>query len=85
MAQSLGLNLACCADLEVRDDELVPTLTIFEAMELASILGVLLHELLDAPPAAQRIALSDLPARITAYAGQVGIPIEQLEDQLART
>ncbi len=84
MAQSLGLNLAWYADLEARDDELVSTLTMFKAMELASIFGVPLHELLDAPPSAQRISLIDLPDRITAYAGQAGIPMEQLEDQLGR-
>jgi transcriptional regulator with XRE-family HTH domain len=82
MAQQLTLNVAWYADLEARDAELVSTLTMFKAMELASIFGVSLHELLDAPPAAQRISLLDLPDRITAYAGQAGIPMAQLEDQL---
>src|SRR5258706_6141727 len=81
MAQSLGLNLAWYADLEARDDELVSTLTMFKAMELASIFGVPFHELLDAPPSAQRISLIDLPDRITAYARHARIPQEELQDQ----
>jgi transcriptional regulator with XRE-family HTH domain len=62
MSQRLGLNPAWYSDLEKRDDELASTLTIFKAMELASIFGVTLHELLDEPPVAdERIALMELP------------------------
>ena len=83
MSRLLGLNPAWYSDLEKRDDELTSTLTIFKAMELASILGVTLHELLDEPPVAdERIALMELPERILAHAKREGISVEQLEERV---
>lgn len=83
MSQLLELNPAWYADLEHRDEELASTLTIFKAMELASIFGVSLHELLGAPPIAhERIALMELPERIIAHAKREAISIEQLERQV---
>jgi DNA-binding XRE family transcriptional regulator len=83
MAQRLGLNIAWYADLEARDDELTSTLTIFKAMELASIFGVTLPALLDEPPVADElIALMELPDRILAHAKREGISIEQLEERM---
>lgn len=83
MSQLLGLNPAWYSDLEKRDDELASTLTIFKAMELASIFGVTLHELLDEPPVAhERIALTELPERIIAHAKREGISVEQLEERV---
>jgi DNA-binding XRE family transcriptional regulator len=49
IAQRLGLNEAWYADLEQRDGELAASLTLFKAMELASLFGVTLHELIGAP------------------------------------
>jgi transcriptional regulator with XRE-family HTH domain len=83
MAQRLELNEAWYADLERHDDELASTLTLFKAMEMASILGVTLAELLDEPPVTdKRIALIDLPARILAHASRKGISMAQLEEQV---
>ena len=83
MSQLLELNPAWYADLEHRDEELASTLTIFKAMELASIFGVSLHELLGAPPIGHvRIALMELPERIIAHAKREAISIEQLERQV---
>jgi DNA-binding XRE family transcriptional regulator len=83
MAQRLGLNMAWYSDLETRDDELASTLTIFKAMELASIFGVSLHELLDEPPVTgDLIALPELPDRIIAHAKREGISVEQLAERV---
>jgi len=83
MAQRLALNIAWYADLEKHDDELASTLTLFKAMELASIFGISLHELLDAPPVVgERVALMDLPARILAHARREGMSVGQLEERL---
>ena len=52
-------------------------------MELASIFGVTLQELLDAPPVTgERIALVELPDRILARAKRDGISVEQLEERV---
>ena len=84
MAQRLELNEAWYADLERHDDELASTLTIFKAMEMVSILGVTLAELLDEPAALadERIALIDLPDRILAHASRKRISVAQLEEQI---
>jgi len=83
LAKSLDLNVAWYADLESRDEELAATLTMFKAMELASILGAPLHELLDEPPVTgEGMALIELPDHILAYAKYAGISLEQLEEQI---
>lgn len=83
MTQLLGLNMAWYADLERHDDELVSTLTLFQAVHLASIFGVRLHELLDEIPVPeQRIALMELPDRIVAQTKREGITVEQFEDNV---
>ena len=83
VAKSLDLNIAWYADLESRDHEFAATLTMFKAMELASILGVKLHELLDAPPInGKGMTLIELPDQILAYAKHAGISVEQLEEQI---
>ena len=82
IAKALDINIAWYADLESRDGELAATLSLFKAMELASTLGVPLHELLDDPPFnGEPIALMELPEHILAYAKHQGISIEQLEKQ----
>lgn len=83
LAKSLDLNIAWYADVESRDGELAATLTMFKAMELASILEVPLQELLDAPPVSGKsITLIELPDHILAYAKHAGITVEQLEEQI---
>ena len=83
MAQRLDLNIAWYADLEKRDDELASTLTLFKAMELASIFGVTLPELMDEPAGAvERVELIELPGRIKAHLKRNGISIGQLEEQV---
>ena len=83
LAKSLDINIAWYADLESRDGELAATLTMFKAMELASILGVKLLELLDAPPVTGKgMTLIELPDHILAYAKHAGISVEQLEEQI---
>jgi transcriptional regulator with XRE-family HTH domain len=84
MAEQLGLNPAWYSDLEQRDDELVSTLTLFQAMNLAAILSVRVDELLlsDRPSPEQHIPLLSLPDRIRAHAAREGISIEQFGDQI---
>lgn len=83
MAQLLGLNDAWYDDLEQHDGELVSTLTLFQAMQLASILGVRLHELLgEAPVAGERLPLVAVPDCIAAHAAREGISMEQFEEQV---
>jgi transcriptional regulator with XRE-family HTH domain len=82
LAQAVGLNVAWYADLEIRDNELAATLTLFKAMELASVFAVPLHELLGEPTVAgDPIGLIDLPQRIVDHAKNAGISIEQLEER----
>jgi transcriptional regulator with XRE-family HTH domain len=83
MAERLGLNAAWYDDLEQHDDELASTLTLFQAMELASLLGVHLRDLLnDRDPAGEGISLMELPSRINAHVEREGISIRQFEDQV---
>ena len=83
VANQLGINDAWYHDLEHHDDELAFTLTLFQAIELASMLGVGLNDLLgqEALPE-QRISLTALPARIEAHVARNGISIEQFEAQV---
>jgi transcriptional regulator with XRE-family HTH domain len=83
VARMLDLNIAWYADLEARDEEFASALTMFKAMELAAILGVPLHELVDEPAYAdQPLALIDLPQRIVAHAAREHISLEQLENRV---
>jgi len=82
MVERLGLNPAWYEDIEKNDDELASTLTLFQALDLAALLGVSLHELFperDAP--ATRIELVALPALIETHVAAKGISIVQLEKQ----
>lgn len=83
VAAQLGLNDAWYDDLERYDDELASTLTLFQAMGLASLLGVHLRDLAgDGESAAESLSVLDLPARIHAHVGREGISIEQFADQI---
>src|SRR5262245_60280085 len=82
VANHLGLNEAWYADLERRDDELVSTLTVFQGMELASILGVQLRELVSDDPTVESIPIMDLPARIKAHVARQGVSFEEFEDSI---
>ena len=81
MARALGLNPAWYDDLEQNDGELASTLTLFQTMQLASLLGVHLRDLFETgPPTTSPIALVDLPQRIRAHVARSGMSIEALED-----
>jgi transcriptional regulator with XRE-family HTH domain len=83
MAKTLGLNEAWYADLEQRDEELASTLTLFQAMELASALGVSLRDLVPGSPEPDaHIPFMELPDRIRAQISRDGVSIEQFEDQV---
>ncbi|MDB5902834.1 MAG: hypothetical protein JWM26_1712 [Betaproteobacteria bacterium] len=83
LAERLGLNAAWVDDLEHDDDALVSTLTFFQALDLAAVLGVGLHELVtDAPPPVERIPLVELPERIHDHITREGTSLESFEDQL---
>jgi transcriptional regulator with XRE-family HTH domain len=83
LAERLGLNAAWVDDLEHDDDALVATLTLFQAIDLASVLGVGLHELVaDRPAPAERIPLVALPARIHDHIAREGTTLERFEDQV---
>jgi transcriptional regulator with XRE-family HTH domain len=81
VAKRLGLNDAWYADLEQNDDELSATLTIFQAMQLATIIGVHLGDLLGEVAAPdEQISIMALPERINAHLTRAGICLEQFED-----
>lgn len=83
MAHSLGIDPAWYEDLEHKDGELAATLTLFQATQLASLLGVRLRELFDAPSCAPTpISLVDLPGRIRSHAAHTRVSIEALEAAL---
>jgi transcriptional regulator with XRE-family HTH domain len=83
IAKHLGLNDAWYHDLEDHDDELALTLTLFQAIELASILGVRLRDLLGQESVPnERISLMDLPSRIKAHVAHHEISLQQFEEQV---
>jgi len=82
-AEHLGLNEAWYHDLEQHDDELTSTLTLFQAIELASFLGVRLRDLLaDGRSPAELIDLAQLPSRITEHLARTGMSVEQFEEEV---
>ena len=78
LAQALGINAAWYADLERDDEHLTSTLSLFQAMQLASVLGVQLHELFGAGHPEPRVALIDRPDLVVAHAHRERLTIEQL-------
>jgi transcriptional regulator with XRE-family HTH domain len=81
MALALGLNEAWYGDLEQRDGELASTLSLFQAMELSSALGVQLHEILGEDiSTVESIPIMALPERINAYLHQEGLSRQEFED-----
>jgi DNA-binding XRE family transcriptional regulator len=83
VAEHLGINEAWYDDLEKYDEELTSTLTLFQAVALASFLGVRFRELI-AGTNAPRVTLSilDLPPRIRTHIERKGMTVEQLEGEL---
>src|SRR5689334_8822127 len=78
VAKHVGLNQAWYDDLEHYDDELVSTLTLFQAVELAALFGVRLCDLVgDETSAGASASLIDLPSLIEAHTARAGIPLEQ--------
>lgn len=83
VAERLGLNAAWYDDLERRDDELTSTLTIYQAMELAAILGMRLGDLLgDGTAPDQHISIMELPGLINKHVAEAGISMEQFEEEV---
>jgi transcriptional regulator with XRE-family HTH domain len=83
VAADLGLNDAWYRDLECNDGELTSTLTLFQAMQLASLLGVQLADLVAETGASSgRIALLDLPSMVERRVESEGISIEEFEDRV---
>jgi transcriptional regulator with XRE-family HTH domain len=86
LSERLGLNAAWYDDLEHDDHALVSTLTLFQAIDLASVLGVGLHELVtDRPAPEERVPLAELPERIHDHIAREGISLENFEDQVGWT
>jgi hypothetical protein len=68
VAEQLRLNPAWLQDLERRDEELAATLTLFQAMELAALLGTDLRTLAGSEaPSGPPVAIIELPERIRAF------------------
>lgn len=83
MAQALGLNEAWYGDLEERDGELAATLSLFQAIELASALGVQLHDILGEDiDAVEPIPILALPERIAAHLQNQGMSRQDFEDEV---
>jgi transcriptional regulator with XRE-family HTH domain len=83
VAERLGLNAAWYDDLEHDDDALVSTLTLFQAIDLACVLGVGLAELVgDDPPPDERLPLMELPARIRDHLAREGLALETFEGRV---
>jgi transcriptional regulator with XRE-family HTH domain len=83
VAERLGLNAAWYDDLEQNDDELASTLTLFQAMDIASVLGVTLRELVTEDAAGEEpIPLVELPERIRDHIARAGTSVEALEAQV---
>jgi transcriptional regulator with XRE-family HTH domain len=83
VADRLGLNAAWYDDLEQNDDELASTLTLFQAMDLASVLGVTLRELVNEDAAGEEpIPLMELPERVRDHIARAGTSVEALEAQV---
>lgn len=83
VAAHLGLNDAWYSDLERYDNEFVSTLTLFQAMQLASLLDVWLHDLVGVSALPdESISLMDLTSRVTAHVARKGISVEQFEDEI---
>jgi transcriptional regulator with XRE-family HTH domain len=82
VASELGLNDAWYRDLESYDDELTSTLTIFQALQLASLLDVRLEDLLTENAPCSRIALLDLPSMVKGHIAREGMSIEEFESRV---
>ena len=83
MAQLLGINIHWYGDLEQHDDELISTLSLSQAMRVALLLGVALHDLIaEGNRPSQVTALAQLPECIISHATREGISVEQFEDRV---
>ena len=83
VARHLGINDAWYHDLEREDHALAATLTLFQAIELASFLGVRLRDLAaDGRSPSEPVDLLELPARIHEHIARTGLSIERLGEDL---
>jgi transcriptional regulator with XRE-family HTH domain len=83
MAKLLDINPAWYCDLEQRDGELASTLTLFQAIQLASLLGVRLHDIMgEEPPPELTIPLTELPAHIKNHTSRAGTTLDAFEERV---
>jgi transcriptional regulator with XRE-family HTH domain len=82
VARQVGINDAWYQDLERRDEELASTLTLFQAIELASALGARLHDLVGEEGVTETVPLMDLPSLVRAHLKRSGMPMEEFEGQV---
>ena len=83
VAADLGLNDAWYRDLEQHNDELTTTLTLFQAMHLATLLNVRLRDLLtNEAQTEQNIPLLDLGALIAEHIAREEMSLEAFEEQV---
>lgn len=82
-AARLGINDAWYYDLEHDDAELESTLTLFQAMDLASFLNVRLRDLLGgAAWPGEAVPLAAVPSLIAAHVACRGISNDQFEEEV---
>lgn len=80
VSAALGLNEAWYSDLESYDDELASTLTLFQAAQLATLLGVRLRDLVEETGSSgKKVSLIDLPAAVANYLAHEGLSTEEFE------
>ena len=83
IAAGLGLNESWYRDLESYDDELASTLTMFQAQQLAWLLGVRLADLVEeTAPTGGEIALLDLPSMVEAHLARESMSIADFEERI---
>src|SRR5262245_8663944 len=80
VSTALGLNEAWYRDLESYDDELASTLTLFQAAQLAALLGVRLRDLVEENASSvEKVDLIDLPAVVERHLVREGPSREEFE------
>ena len=82
IARHVGINVAWYDDLEQHDDELASTLTLFQAIELASALGVRLHDLVGEGRVRETVPLLDLPSLVRRHLERDGTSMQEFEKQV---
>jgi len=83
MAHLLGINIHWYYDLERHDDELIATLSLAQALQLATQLGVSLHDMLEVSFRPEdAVMLQDLPKLIEGHLASDGITVDEFSDRI---